>query len=841
MDPQDQQAQIDTLLNQLLDRLPATSDSVLTLVRDVEAHGFVEVAFSVLRRAAAVAPGGLLSKEYALRCYHAGEVRDALLHMETYIKESPEDGEAWVFLARIHSALENIDQVHYCLDAASKRDVPRHHIILWEERLLTPSSDDIDATKQRTIPAPQRPSSQPLSRESTHSIYRPAAPYDSGLILSTLRAVLDDAPRGGTEPFRVALSQDQTMEDALILESGPELQLEVEPLTFEQSIPIPAPEPTVDEATEEQQVPRSASVFSTGSIPRAPQPQPTAPPGVPTNMPPPGPPDGPSDFPPTGPTVPPLMPPGQDQPAHAIRQADQESRSGGTLVHQKEGGKGKKIAIAAVLSLLIAGLGGWFGAGHIQHQRLGELMVEVHQSRVVDTYAGHVEALAMVEAAEETTRILPPALDGFVFGVLPAFPGKDVKSLRRQARLEEVELAALIEWRFESEGSRNALEHLEKAPPNHPQVRAASVYLSLLSGAEEEALTIARESYDAHPKSVAVQEALAEALIALDSDDEVEGLSNVLEEEAQPSPRRRFLALRLEQSEQGREDDVAALKAFLKEYGAPYFDGRLQLVQLVDNDDPEYEELSEWLRDITGDSSKEVLATYQRARAFHVLGRLSLRAGDTETARESLGQAIEVAPMRTGLYPALIDLEIEEARFEEALTILETMEQNVGQGSRTGVLERRADIALRTGAPRDALTSLREISSPTYRSNWLLGLVHLELGAADAARRAFEASSQKKGTPWAKAFTLYTRAAKNGDEDKKKTLEQLEELCNAYEDNPMVLRACALSAAHEADVDPSRTQRQSSLEEAQTHLLAALEIKPSDPFLMYDLCTVEIA
>ncbi|MFU8804108.1 MAG: hypothetical protein ACNA8W_09895 [Bradymonadaceae bacterium] len=461
----------------------------------------------------------------------------------------------------------------------------------------------------------------------------------------------------------------------------------------------------------------------------------------------------------------------------------------------------------------------------VQNWRLANLLAEVDQHRATDTYASHIEALAILEEAEADTRHLPGPLDRFFFGTLPRMPLTNVAKLRARAADERVVLASLTEWRFEWFGAREAARHLEAVDKDSPAGRTARVYLMLVREEEDDALELARESWERDPDDHFVQEALAEAVLTTGAPGDWAELGAVLEVGAAKNPWRGLLAARL--------NEAGGLSDFLADH-PEHVEAQIEGAGRGD-------ESIAALRALAARTDPDIGPT-QKARAHYTLGLMIRAAEDMTEAAVHFQNAIDAAPARIALYPVLIDLHIGQRDYDEALEVTEKMAGHADDPKLAALLVPRARVAHMRGKPGDALQLLEEITEPTFESHWTLGHVHLELDDPGSAERAFrEAVKKDGGSRAAKAFALYGELARGESEEPEQLLNELKELAEANEEDHEVRRAYGLGAVFEAESREVRRQRRQGLEGARDFLRETLELVPMDVLLRYDLCAVEVA
>ncbi|MBA2665339.1 MAG: hypothetical protein H0U74_23825 [Bradymonadaceae bacterium] len=497
-----------------------------------------------------------------------------------------------------------------------------------------------------------------------------------------------------------------------------------------------------------------------------------------------------------------------------------------------------KIAMVSAAALVTM-LASWFMVANAQHDRLAAVLAEVESDRLADSYTSYQRALANAQGAEEQTRVLPSLLDGLVFGVLPTMAGNDVAGLRAELRDQQIELAAVIAWRFDAGGARQGVD----ASSELDQLTAARyverIYDTLLAGDFDVAIDNALHGRKLHAEHGELVEALAEAVLADEAAARrrfypISGLDTMLdaalEEGASTSARRRLLLARLAIQGGDPAKAMMGLGAILKEH-PQHFDAQIERALALSPVEARRAELVAAMRAV---ATSEQIAPHQRARAYHTLGLITIDAD--EEAQSYFRQAIEAAPARAVLYPALIDLHIREARYDEATSLLKTMAEHCFDKHAESLAVRTAKNALLTGKAKEAPAVLDKVTLWTKETKWMQGLVHLELGDEKAAHTAFDvAAAAKNGVfPRATAFAVYT-----GDADD--AAKELRALAKTHPNDIWILRAAALGIMREAKRASTARLQDRLFKEARGHLRAALALQPTDVFLRYDLCAVEIA
>lgn len=488
---------------------------------------------------------------------------------------------------------------------------------------------------------------------------------------------------------------------------------------------------------------------------------------------------------------------------------------------------------ATILTVLLL----WSGVSVLQHWRLSRTVSMAEQSRLLDTYQGHADALERLMPALENTRVLPGLLDLAVFEGLGPFPGTSVGDLRKRIRSEQAELAALIEWRYEWADSRQAVALIDELDPAQPAAMAGRLYLMLLSEDEPSATASVTESWAIHGDKREVQEAVAEAIFAFDLDGPREDVINALSaEEKMKSPRRLFLAAALT-DQRASDGGARSLAAFTAEH-PDHIDGLIAFGMAMTRGDERVHE--ERLATLVAVEPPQI-GPYQKARGLQFLGGQRRERGDIREAIVHLRAAIDASPARVSLYPALVDVQIEQGLYEEALGTLDAMNAQAGGVPRPDMLSRRARVLLLTGRGTEALEVIRPVTIHTPESGFVAGLVYLEVGNPSAAKQAFEAASKGRyGTSDAKAFTLYSQKLTESDANSEAILEALAEIAEAEDASADVGRAYGLAMMHEADSRANRNRRRQGLQRAGKQLRASLEKNPRHVLLANDICRLEL-
>ncbi len=873
----------------------------MDLIRDLEAAGQKETAFAILRRAVGTMSIPVLHREFASRCLRERDYKGALSHMTKYVPEHPEDGEAFLILAAIHTGLGNSSKAFRSLGRARELDVSEERIATFfsasptrsseksseeqavsEETTLVLNREALDQTaeeRRRSRGEGDWSAMQTGPREGTQNIQRPAAPYDSHLLICKIQASLEASRDGDTDPFRPILDDesDAEIEPTQILreediplpashkrtieESSPDLKAELaasesevgldaddssasmdeqdvsrlswDRLPSEKQSASPSSDeakPTVSAESGQDQghAQSEASSLTWDKLPgEESTPQESEKPVA----------DDKDEQPVTEPLKEAssevkeqpqtersvaLTPALQPSPARESRKSDTPPSSDKTTR--------LKIGIPAVLGIIVVA---WVGLGMAQYGQLAATAEEAYQHRIADSYEDHLKAIELLRHAEEESRILPSVVDAVFFELLPAVPNNNVAAKRRNIGADASELAAFIEWRFEWSGARNGADGEVISGSDDAALVAAQIYRKLLAGEVRQAHELVDKNWERYSDSPAVQWAAAAVVLELDEPGELDGLQSALQESVDESLWRQLMLARLAYQRRG-DDAIDELQQFADNH-PDHPEGQIYLALALGADDDRRsgleERLQRWI-----DDGEVSFGPYQRARAIHALGAFAAADGEFEVAEEYFKRGIEEAPMRHELYPAPADFFVDRARFDEAKRMLDEMGEQLADDAHPGLLVRRAELALLEGRADTAREVLEEIEDPPANANWIRGLAHLDLEEFSAARQTFEdLAAQTNNGVGAEAYALYARMLIDvGD------AEEIFEEYGDFVGSPQIHRPQALAARVVAEHTPSRSQRRRSITTARDELLAALDIDPTDIFTRYELCSAEI-
>ncbi|MBA2661858.1 MAG: hypothetical protein H0U74_06155 [Bradymonadaceae bacterium] len=868
MQPTDPNAEYENLLA----NLPATENDVLKAVYALEERDERQRASALLERAIERYPCGLLRRALAERCIYIQEHERARALMDQQANDDTGDGAALLLLARAYNGLDQPARALESLERARARGIAADRVAFWAEKIkpvpasgaASPDEDtQVRAGLQRPadndddLAGPQDETMVGVSPLANASI-RASGGFDRddlGPEEHTHIGSIDFLDDPGADTYEAdELSQSPLREDAG--EATDPLKAEVvERLEGKAAF---ANEDELPTGRRKPQGQSRTSISHQGTDPRIKH---VAAPdsaqelqrwqsdisgvgldqSLDLDI------DPEHDF--RGKPRPgharPLPPaPGQrgeqrdDANAWASVSEGRGTRSLARLTSIQLGGSG--LGLVRILAIALAGMlaivfvtAGFFSSSEIN--RLRDLMGEANSAQALDLYPGYVQALVHLDATSRPSSYLGSTIDELLFTKMP-LPGLSVPRWREMARADHALVAALVEQRFEHPGSRAAAHLIARAPAYHPHTAAAGIYEALASDKRDRALELALKARKFHPGDPVVREAVAEVLLLQDKLELSRELAATLATLSAPTLRERYALARL-QHQLGDGSAPTSLRAIIQEHSAEHVGAHLALAKSLGARPEEHAQAQATLRSVVTSLAPNA-APLEMGRAFNAIGHFFAQGGDAVQAEANYRKAVAAAPQHSNVYPPLIALFQESARFDDARKVLAQVSPTRPPSPYFAIT--RCELFLLSGMASQALQVL-EGAEDSGQIHWLRGLAQLQLGDPGKAIESFQAAAKAKpNPPAASAFALYA-GARSDDTKTSAALAAIKKLGVEHPGDAAVHRANGLIHMHEATLGPSRSRHTQLVQAARKSFEQALITRPNDTILLHDRCQADIA
>jgi predicted Zn-dependent protease len=494
--------------------------------------------------------------------------------------------------------------------------------------------------------------------------------------------------------------------------------------------------------------------------------------------------------------------------------------------------------LLATLILLVVGTA---GTGMYAMKSLGDvheqILAEAREQRAEDTYQGYLEAADTLETMSDATSFAGPQVDDYLadFGLA----SERVSTSREEAAVQLALINAMVEFRYEHMGSRNADDYLTRARDiagDSAELAAAGAYRLMAGGERQkarEALSKARLDYSRSRDLAAASIELELASGRPHAADHAAGLLRDTTEE------RVYFDYLLGRIELAKMDPAAedVFRGILEHSSPDHLSARISQSYAIRLGEPDPAKLDEAraLVESTLDGMGAEASPLQQAKAHVARGHIAMAEEAFDQAGPHFERAVELSPTRAGLHIDLVEYYVATEQAEKALEQVEVAEEKVGKTDSLCELQARALYQRRRC--EGVIEALADISEPSHRSKFLAGRCYLEIGAPAAARRAFEAAAElDENTPIrAKALELvaHARSATQLDDG---WLPIMDSLVDKSDGAPELLRARALLRLEFAEAETERREQRAFFEDAIASLEKAADARAGWRVVPYDLC-----
>ena len=464
----------------------------------------------------------------------------------------------------------------------------------------------------------------------------------------------------------------------------------------------------------------------------------------------------------------------------------------------------------------------------VDARRLAGALNQADRVRSSDTYQGWTEAF-------RTTHSVAKNEPGFIRTSLHSLgeilPFASPTKIRRRIRRRRAFLASVIEYRFETFGTRRSAELAERdfTDDEAPLASAARVYRLLAQGQTVEALELAREAHHRHKEHRLLTHAYLETLLRAEKPgDLVREIEKLKERTVDLTVHERYIVARAARYQEDISADVL-LETLVEKSSPSHLDAKIERIRVLGERESfqEATTLGRRLLDEIGNSA----SSYQRANLHIALGETYAAMGKRARAEEQFRSAIKEQSERTSVYLPLTDLFIADGRLKKARHEVESAESKAQATPR--LMKRKATLKFLRGKFDEALETVKGnagVDAPV-----LLGRILLAIGDYKKAREVLNSIGESHPRfASAKTLELLSRIRMDVD-DRETVLEELSEVLSESSDDPLVLRTAAQIRLHYARSETGR-EHQEHLDEALELLEDAVEAQPDRSLNHYLLC-----
>lgn len=397
---------------------------------------------------------------------------------------------------------------------------------------------------------------------------------------------------------------------------------------------------------------------------------------------------------------------------------------------------------------------------------------------------------------------------------------REPADVRRRLARKQALAAAMLEYRFERCGSRNAETLIEAAHGGTsatPAGTALRIYHELACGDLYEAVDTAKkgaETFGPNPEITTAR--LAALLEAQAPDASLEQADRLLKQLDSPSVYQQYLLAHAEsyRNSDSANDTLHAIAEGSTE--SPHLEAGLRYVEnLVTGG--ENEDALEYAEKLQKAYPSEAPG-YVRARLHNALGRAHFGNGDREKAREAFKAAIDAEPDRADVYLPSIQAALESGDLERAEQLAK--EANSADGPTAAASIALARISHLRGHFKQALEALAVPDRLELEEPVLTARLYLRLERPNDARKALEAVSDvDPDAPVAEALGLLVSTYLDDVSDKNERnllVQQMSALRDDNPDNAVLTRTAARLRVRLAHFSTGR--------ERESHLNRALEL-----------------
>lgn len=481
--------------------------------------------------------------------------------------------------------------------------------------------------------------------------------------------------------------------------------------------------------------------------------------------------------------------------------------------------------------------------------RLEKLQTQALAAAANDTYTDYLKAHALLQQAALPSVYMGGLISSKMFTKL-TLPGLNPDDVRPAMDQQFALISALLEYRFESAGSRDAAEAVQNATGSRA---AANIYLALTAGQRQNAQAIidgAPKDYsDNAPLRAAVGHALLDA-IPPTPEPALRAFIDTLTALPNPTVHDRFL---LAMMHLRREDQKAATEQLeaLETTHPNHTSARLELAKIHSKTDTA--RAQSILRSITEAPKEKFVSPFEKAQAYIALGQTF--ADDPGKTEDNFKLAVATMPRRVSIYKPLLDLYLKNLQFDDARTLL--TQAHAANETSEYIARMRAELFLSAGMASQSLQLLDARMSTDFPPlekpasfHWLRGLSYLQLNDPANAMQAFQLAAKdnssrvsSNASTAAAAFALYAGALSDDSNLSAAEAAILKLSQNIREENhdaADIHRAAGLIQLLNAHHNPSSPRATNLARAARKSFEHALTLRENDSVLLFDICQTDV-
>ena len=469
----------------------------------------------------------------------------------------------------------------------------------------------------------------------------------------------------------------------------------------------------------------------------------------------------------------------------------------------------------------------------VDNNRLMSALERATRERAPDTYQGWRNGF---ETADHAAGTSPGMVRSSLHTLGSVLPLTSPAVLRRELAQKRALYAAMLEYRYEAYGERNATELAQEAYPGESALAAATdTYRLLAEGRHMEAVQRAKKAHHDHQKHRILANAYLAALLETEQAGEILRESKDLQAMVStPTVYERFLLAR---AARYKKDTVAQVlfEALVQQHSPGHLDAQIERIHAL-TDKKSFQEAKTLAQQLL-DESEGTASSYQRARLHIALGENYQRMGKHARAEEQFRSAIKAKPTRTSVYLPLTDLFIDDGRLDKARQEVESAQAKAQPSP--PLQKRKAHLLFLRGEFEKALSYVDSDEEASAYAPILEGRIRLEQGDYKRAREIFNGiDNSHPRYAAAKSLELYARTQMNVD-DPEAVLETLSSLLSDEHNSPLVLRTAARIRLYYAE-QTIGTEHVQHRDEAFDLLEQALEAQPERSLNHFLMCEAQL-
>ncbi len=481
--------------------------------------------------------------------------------------------------------------------------------------------------------------------------------------------------------------------------------------------------------------------------------------------------------------------------------------------------------------------------------RLDRLQAQAQAAAATDTYVDYLKAHALLQQAALPSVYIGGLVSNSLFAKI-TLPGLNPEEERPAIDAHFALISALLEYRFESSGSRNAAQAVENATGSRA---AANIYIALTTGQRQHAQSIIDAASKDYASNPSLRAAVGHALLDANPPTPEPALRAFVDNlTAIPnlSTHDRFLLAMMNLQRDDEKTAIAQLEA-IESTQSQHTSARLELAKIYSKTDAARAQTM--LRSITDAPKDQFVSPYEKARAYNALGQLL--ADDPEKAEGNFKLAVTAMPRRVSIYKPLLDLHLKNFKFDDARTLLS--QAHAANEASEYIARMRAELFLNAGMATQSLqlldarmtTEFPPLEKPSS-FHWLRGLSYLQLDDPTNAMSAFQLAAKdnssrvtSNASNAAASFALYAGALSddsNLSAAEAAILKLSQNIREENQDAADIHRAAGLIQLLNARKTSASSRASNLGRAARKSFEHALSLRENDSVLLYDICHTDV-